>query len=167
MKKIIKPLIASIAVVMFAATFVACSPSPSLNFDDAKSRLEARGYSVTTSNNSDLYEWSLNAIKIDEADGTHIIMILKYKEAERAQLLYEAQELERDYKVDKLELELKELQLKQKYDDLSEKEKEELQDDIYEKESELKKVKEESKLFGKSGKIVWIASDKQAIEDTK
>lgn len=167
MKKLIKPIIAAIVVAIFAAMFVACSPSPSLSFDDAKDRLEARGYRVTTANDTDVYEWSITALKTSEEDGMLFIMIIKFKDDERAQLLYESQELEHDYEVDKLELEIKEIKLKLKNDSLSEDEKEELTDELYEKESELDEAKEESKLFGKSGKTVWIANDEQAIKDTK
>lgn len=151
---------------VFALT--ACGAKPELDFDDAEDALEDNKYMVTLVDDEDDLEPNVaRYLRASTSDGDDYIRITEYKDLKSAYLAYKAMKLEYESEMDYLKLELKQYKnLLNKYeDDLDDDEIDYIEDRIDDLEEEIEEMETESK-FGRSGKIVWEATE-GAIEDSK
>ncbi|MBQ9784375.1 MAG: hypothetical protein IJW29_02635 [Clostridia bacterium] len=145
MKKFTKILALTLVVIMSVLTLVACA-TPAKEPKDAKKALEDNDYTVSlTELDEATDDGEIAMLSAYNKDGEYI-MIVWYEDAKSAKESYN---------------DLKE-ELKEQEEDLEES-KDDLGDEAYEEAKEaLDKI-----VIGKSGKMVWMASSKDAVKAAK
>ncbi len=168
MKKLLTGLLALVMLVSSVFVLSSCAAKPELDLEDAKKNLEDEEWIVRFEDDKDLlgagYEETLTAY---DKDYEEYISIIKFEKAATAKLYYKQLKWEYDQSIESLEKEIEWAEhLLSKYeDDMKNDEIDELEDEIKELEKELEEYKEEY-VIGRSGKYVWVGTEK-AIEASK
>lgn len=153
--------------LLLCTIFSLCScMRPALNLEKAADKLEDEGYYVgyddEASDSNPAFKETLVAYSEDD-----YIYIVKLNHSKAANLYYEQLQMEQDYKIDSLKLEIETLkfEIKKYGDEYDDDVLEAMENKLEDLEEELKEYKEEYRI-GKSGKTVWEGT-KTAIKDSK
>lgn len=168
MRKILSMVLAVMMLAGCALAFSACGAKPELNFETAKANLEADGYTCTYSTSISVFESEqFNAVTFDEnGEQADFITISVYTDTKTAKLRYkDAKQLIKS-EIESIENQIKwnEALLDEYTSQIDETKYNELKDEITYLEYELSQL--ETYVVGRSGKTVWIGTEK-AIDASK
>ena len=173
MKKILSLVLALMMLVGGVLALSSCGKvKPNLNFDEAKTKLEAAGYEVSIVDKKESLDPGeakyFRAYKTgDENTDSQYLYITEYKDKKLAKMYYEEMvtELENSIAAMKAQIEIYERTLKLYQDELDSDTINEINDEIKELNEELVDY-EENYTYGISGTVVWYGTVK-AAEATK
>lgn len=164
--KTLKKFLFVFALVTCVLALTACGAKPELDFDAAEDALKDNKYTVIVLDDEDELEPNIEGY-LRAYSNEDFIRITEYKDLKSAYLAYKLMKLEYDREIDYIKLELKQYKhyLDKYEDELEDEELDYIEDKIEDLEEELEELQTETK-FGRSGKIVWNATE-DAIEDSK